>query len=104
MEAVAEQSPSAPLAGVLLQGGGGCLAHPLTSGPPVPSNLHECYWYIFVYEYMYKYPASPPPPGMGNLTDVWGTPPPLCEIFCSTVLQHYFFRGMLCPLTCYTAD
>ena len=27
----------------------------------------------------------PPPPSMGSLTDMWGTPPPLCEIFCSTV-------------------
>ena len=27
----------------------------------------------------------PPPPSMGSLTDMWGTPPPLCEIFCSIV-------------------
>ena len=24
-------------------------------------------------------------PALGSLTDMWGTPPPLCEIFCSTV-------------------
>ena len=65
------RAPRAPLAGALLKGGG-CVAHPLTSGPPVPSKLHECY-------------HAPPPPGMGSLTDVRGTPPPLCEIFCSTV-------------------
>ena len=65
------RAPRAPLAGALLQGGGGCVSHPLTSGPPVPSNLHECY--------------LPPPPGMGSLTGLWGTPPPLCEIFYSTV-------------------
>ena len=44
-----------------LQGGGGGVAHPSTSGPPVPSNLHGRYLYIFIYEYMYKYPAPPPP-------------------------------------------
>ena len=44
VEAVGEQSSqgsasrsSAPW------GGGGCVAHPSTSGPPVPSNLRECY-------------------------------------------------------------
>ena len=44
----------------------------------------------------------PPPPGMGSLTDVWGTPPPTLRNF----LQHclYFIRDMLCSLTCYTAD
>ena len=25
---------------------------------------------------------------MGSLTDMWGTPPPLCEIFCSTVCSY----------------
>ena len=46
--------------------GGGGVALPLTSGPPVPSNLHECYLYIFIYEYMYiqVLPAPPPPPAM----------------------------------------
>ena len=45
---------------------------------------------------------SPPPPGMGSLTDVWGTSPPTLRSF----LQHclYFIGGMLCPLTSYTAD
>ena len=53
------RAPRAPLAGALLQGGGGgCVAHPLTSGPPVPSNLHECYLYILIYECMYKYPCD----------------------------------------------
>ena len=44
--------------------GVGPVALPLTSGPPVPSNLHGCYLYIFVYEYMYMQvlPATPPPP------------------------------------------
>ena len=53
-------------------GGGGCVAHPLTSGPPVPSNVHECY-------------PAPPPPRHGQFDRHVGHPPPLCEIFCSTV-------------------
>ena len=77
------RAPRAPLAGALLQGGGG-VAHPLTSGPLVPSNLQECYLYMFIYEYMYKYPA-PPPLRHGQFAHMWGTPPPLCEIFFSTV-------------------
>ena len=42
--------------------GGGGVALPLTLGPPVPSNLHGCYLYIFIYEYMYMevLPALPP--------------------------------------------
>ena len=66
------RAPRALLAGALLQGGGGGVAHPLPSGPPVLSNHHECY-------------PAPPPPSMGSLTNTWGTPPPLCEFFCSTV-------------------
>ena len=65
-------------------GGGGGVAHPLTSGPHVPSNLHECYLYIFMYAYMYKYTA-PPPLGMGSLTDMWGTPPPRFAKFTSAL-------------------
>ena len=61
-------------------GGGGCVAHPLPSGPLVLSNHHECY------------PVPPPPPSMGNLTDMWGTPPPLCEIICSTVCTLFGVR------------
>ena len=34
-------------------GGGGAVTLPLTSGPRVTSNLHECYLYIFIYEYLY---------------------------------------------------
>ena len=80
-EAVVEQTSQGSASRSSVQGGGGGgVAHPLTSGPPVPSNLHGCYLYIFIYEYMYKYPP-PPPQGMGSLTDMWGTPPPLCGIF-----------------------
>ena len=32
---------------------GGVVVLPLTSGPPVPYNLHECYLYICIYVYMY---------------------------------------------------
>ena len=58
VEAVVEQSSqgSASRSSAL---GVGVVAHPLTSGPPVPSNLHECYLYIFIYECMYKYPPPP---------------------------------------------
>ena len=84
VEALVEQSSQgSAIAAALLQGGGG-VAHPLTSGPPVPSNLHGCYLYIFIYEYLYKHPL-PPPPGMGNLTDMWGTPPPHFAKFSSTL-------------------
>ena len=40
----------------------------------------------FIYECMYMQvlPATPPP-GMGILNDMWGTPPPFCESFFSTV-------------------
>ena len=51
-------------------------ALPLTSGPPVPYNLHECNLYVFIYEYMYIQvlpapPARPPSEGgMGSLKDM----------------------------------
>ena len=65
--------------------GGGGVAHPLISGPPVPCDLHGCYLYIFIYEYMYKYPCPPPPPtGMGSLTVMWGNSPSTVRNF----LQH----------------
>ena len=38
---------------------------------------------------------------MGSLTDMWRTPPPLCEIFFGIL---YFSWGILCPLICYIAD
>ena len=83
-------------------GGGGGVAHPSTSGPPVPSNLHGCYLYIFTYEYMYKYPASPPPPRHGLFDRHVGYYPRTLRNF----LRHclYFSWGILCPLICYTAD
>ena len=81
-EAVVEQSSQGSANWSSAPRGGGGVAHPLTLGPPLPSNLHGCYLYIFMYEYMYKYT---PPPGMGSLTDIWGTPPTLCEIFFGTV-------------------
>ena len=61
--------------------GGGGVALPLTWGPPVPSNVHGCYLYIFIHEYMYMQvlPATPPP-NMGNLKDMWGAPPPICRV------------------------
>ena len=58
------RAPRAPLAGALLQvGGGGGVGHPLTSGTLVLSNVHGCYFYIFVCEYMYMQvlPATPLP-------------------------------------------
>ena len=101
------RAPRAPLAGALLKGGGG-VAHPLTSGPPVPSNLDECY---------------PPPPRHGQFDRVVGHSPPtlrnflqhclyyiggmLCPLTCLRIfVQHCsdFIWGMLCPLTCYPAD
>ena len=103
------KAPRAPLAGALLQGGGGCVAHPLTSGPPVLSNLHE--WYPL------------PPPRHGQFDRHVGHRPPTLRnflqhylyfirgILCPLTslryfLQHclYFIWGMLCPPTCYTAD
>ena len=84
VEAVAGQSSQGSASRSSAPGGGGGVAHLLTSGPPVPSNLHECYLYIFIYECMYKYPA--PPPRHGQLDRRVGhSPPPLCEFFCSTV-------------------
>ena len=44
VEAVPEQSSQGSASRSCAPGGGGgCVAHPLTSGPPVSSNLHECY-------------------------------------------------------------
>ena len=101
VEAVAEQSSQGSASRSSAPGGGGCVAHPLTSGPPVPSNPHERYLYIFIYECMYKYPA-PPPPRHGQFDRRVGHSPPTLRNF----LQHclYFIRGMLCPLTCYIDD
>ena len=59
-EAVVEQSSEGSASLSSAPGGGG-VARLLTSGPPVPSNLHGCYLYIFIYEYMYKYTAPLPP-------------------------------------------
>ena len=102
VEAVAEQSSQGSASRRSAPGGGGGRRSPFNFGLPVPSNLHGCYLYIFIYEYMYKYPAPPPTPSMGNLTDMWGTPPPTLRNF----LQHclYFSWGILCLLICYTAD
>ena len=50
VEAVGEQSSQGSASRSSAPGGVGRAAHPLTSGPPVPSNLHECY-------------PAPPPPG-----------------------------------------
>ena len=103
------RAPRIPLAGALLKGGGGCVAHPLTLGPPVPSNLHKCY-------------PAPAPPRHGQFDRHVGHSPPtlrnflqhclyfirgmLCPPTCLRYfLQHcLYFLGMLCPLTCYTAD
>ena len=109
VEAVGEQSSQGSASRSSAPRGGGCVAHPLTSGPPVPSNLHGCY------------PA--PPPRHGQFDRHVGHSPPtlrnflqhclyfirgmLCPLTCLRYfLQHclYFIRGMLCPLICYTAD
>ena len=110
MEAVGEQSSqgsasrsSAP------GGGGGCVGHPLPSGPPVLSNHHECN-------------PAPPPPKHGQFDRHVGYSPPtvrnflqhclyinwrtLCPLTCLPFFLwncFYFIWGMLCPLTCYTA-
>ena len=49
VEAVGEQSSQGSASRSFAPGGGGGLAHPLPSEPPVLSNHHECY------------PAPPPP-------------------------------------------
>ena len=73
VEAVGDQSSQGLASRSSAPGGGGCVAHPL------PSNHHECY-------------PAPPPPSMGSLTNMWGTPPPLCEIFGSTVCTLFGVR------------
>ena len=60
-EEVVEQSSQGSASRSSAPGGGGGVAHPLTTGPLVTSNLHRCFLYIFIYESMYKYPAPPPP-------------------------------------------
>ena len=92
VEAVGEQSSQGSASRSSAPGGGGCVGHPLPSGPPVLSNHHECY-------------PDPPPPSMGSLTDMWGTPPPLCEIFCSTVCALFGVRYApwpVCDIFCGT--
>ena len=53
VEAVAEQSSQGSAGRSSAPGsrGGGGVAHPLSLGPPVPSNLHKCYLYIFIYSF-----------------------------------------------------
>ena len=43
VEAVPEQSSQGSASRSSAPGGAGCVAHPLTSGPPVPSNFDECF-------------------------------------------------------------
>ena len=76
VEAVGEQSSQGSASRSSAPGGGGCVAHPLTSGPHVPSNLHE------------SYPA-PPPPGIGSVTNMWGTPPPHFAKFSAALFVFY---------------
>ena len=75
VEAVAEQSSqgsasrsSAP------GGGGGCVGHPLPSGPPVLSNHDECY------------PA--PPPQAWAVSPISGVLPPHCAKFSAALFVH----------------
>ena len=97
----APRAPLAPLAGAVLQGGGGGVALPLTSGPPVPSNLHGCYLYIFMMNTCTcKYCLNPPPSSMGNLNDMWGTPPPLCEIFSAQISAQSVFYLVFALCSC----
>ena len=102
VKAVAEQSSQGSASRSSPPRGGGGVAHPLTSGPPLPSNLHGCYLYILIYEYMYKYPAPPPPPRHGQFDRHVGYSSPTLRNF----LRHclYFSGGILCPLICYTAE
>ena len=62
---------------------GGGVGLLFTSQSPVPTNLHGlhgCYLYICIYECMYmQVLPAPPPPGMGSVTDMWGTPPPTLQ-------------------------
>ena len=70
MEAVAEQSSQGTASRSSAPGGGGVRRYP----PEQVSFLTTTNVIL-----------PPPPPSMGSLTDMWGTPPPLCAIFCSTV-------------------
>ena len=88
VEAVAEQSSQGSASRSSAPGGGGGAAHPLTSGPPVPSNLHDCYLYIFIYECMYKYPA-PPPPRHGQFDRRVGHSPPTLRKFSAALFVFY---------------
>ena len=81
VEAVAEQSSQGSASRSSAPGGGGVRRYLSNL-----SNHDECY-------------PAPPPPSMGSLTDMWGTPPPLCEIFSSTVCTLIGVR-CTCPLTC----
>ena len=101
-DAVVEQSSQGSASRSSAPRGGGGVAHPLTLGPLVPSNLHECYLYIVISEYMYKYTAPPSAPRHGQFDQHVGHCPPTLRIF----LRHclYFTRGILCPSICYTAE
>ena len=69
VEAVGEQSSQGSASRSSAPGGWGCVAHPFTSGPPVPSNLEGCY---------------PPPPRQGQFDRHVGHSPPTLRNF----LQH----------------
>ena len=56
--------------------GGGCVAHPLTSGQPVLSNLHECY-------------PAPPPPRHGQFDGHVGHSPPTLRNFSAALFVLY---------------
>ena len=71
MEAVAEQSSQGTASRSSAPGGGGGVRR----YPPEHLSFLTTTNVIL----------PPPPPSMGSLTDMWGIPPPLCEIFCSTV-------------------
>ena len=81
VEAVGEQS-SQGSASRSSAPGGGCVAHPLTSGPPVPSNFHECY-------------PAPPPPRHGQFDRHVGHPPPHSAKFSAALFVFYSGYAML---------
>ena len=64
--------------------GWGGVVPPLTSGPLVPYNLHECCLYICIYVYMYMQVRPDPPPLATPEWEVGSTcgvpPPPLCKV------------------------
>ena len=76
VEAVGEQSSQVSASRSSAPGGGGCVAHPLPSGPPVLSNHHECY------------PAPPPPQAWAVLLTC-GALPPHCAKFSAALFVHY---------------